>query len=114
MAQEQVILRSGLEARHITSMTTFELTWARSNYWGIVIMPPNQLPATANADTYLRTVVNLENTKQWNVAQQAYRTALTRWPNNFIAQMGLGNSAYQLGDLITASQAFGTALTNHP
>lgn len=114
LPQRHVILRSGLEPRHITTMDTFELTWARSNYWGIVIMPPDQLPATADADSYLRTVVNLENTQQWGVAQKAYRTALTRWPNNLIAQMGLGNSAYRLGDLEAAARAFGAAVTSHP
>lgn len=117
LAQQEIILRSGTEARHRTNMHTFELTWARGNHWGIVVLPVDKLPATANADTYLRSVVDLEATKQkerWQLANTAYRTALARWPKNLIAQMGLGNSAYQLADLKEAEQAFKNATSDHP
>jgi hypothetical protein len=116
--KETVILRSGTVARHITNMDTFELTWARGQYWAIVVMPVDTLPATANADSYLRTVVALENVKsknkQWPMIHSAYRTALRRWPNNLVAQMGLGNSAYRLADLNAAEQAFRSAVHDHP
>ncbi len=117
LVQREIILRSGQEARHRTAMDTFELTWARSQYWGIVILALDQLPATATAERYLHSVVNLESTQQkgrWQLANSAYRTALTRWPSNLIAQMGLGNSAYQLGDLSAATQAFRNATNAHP
>jgi tetratricopeptide (TPR) repeat protein len=117
IAQQEIVLRSGTEARHRVNMNTFELTWARSQYWGIVVLPPDKLPATATADSYLRSVVNLEGTQQndrWQLANQAYRTALTRWPGNLVAQMGLGNSAYQLADLNAAEQAFRHAIHDHP
>lgn len=87
LTQQEIILRSGTEARRRTNMHTFEHTWARSQHWGIVILPADKLPATATAETYLRSVVDLENTKQrWQLANTAYRTALVRWPNNLIAQ----------------------------
>lgn len=115
LPQREIILRSGTEARHRTNMDTFEHTWARSQHWGIVVLPADRLPATATAESYLRSVVNLENTKQrWQLANTAYRTALKRWPNNLIAQMGLGNTAYQLTDLNTAEQAFKNAVHDHP
>lgn len=112
--QQEVILRSGIDKRHITNMHTFELTWARSQHWGIVVMPADNLPASVNEENYLRTVVALEKTQQWTTVHTAYRTALSRWPNSLIAQMGLGNSAYQLGDLVIAKQAFATAVKKHP
>jgi hypothetical protein len=117
LPERTVTLRSGTEARHRISMDTFELTWARSQYWAIVVLPVDKLPATATADSYLRSVVNLESTRQkerWQLANTAYRTALTRWPDNLIAQMGLGNSAYQLADLNAAEQAFRQAVRDHP
>ncbi|MBL1276636.1 MAG: PA2778 family cysteine peptidase [Ectothiorhodospiraceae bacterium] len=115
--QRTVILRSGMEARHMTAMDTFELTWARSNYWGLVITAPDNLPATATAERYLRSVVDIENTTlkgRWQRVNTAYRSALTRWPNNFVAQMGVGNSAYALGDLPSASRAFRRAMNAQP
>lgn len=116
--KEEIILRSGTVSRHITNMDTFELTWARGQHWAIVVMPAETLPATADAEKYLRTVVALENIKanqqRWSMIHSAYRTALTRWPNNLVAQMGVGNSAYQLTDLNTAEQAFRAAVRDHP
>lgn len=116
--KRKIILRSGTIARHITDMHTFELTWARSQYWGILALPVETLPASTDAERYLRTVVALENTQttkqQWPMIHTAYRTALSRWPDNLIAQMGLGNSAYQLADLNTAAQAFRNAVRDHP
>jgi len=116
--KREIILRSGTIARHITDMDTFELTWARGRYWGILTLPAETLPASTDAERYLRTVVALENTQatkqRWPMIHIAYRTALSRWPNNLIAQMGLGNSAYQLADLNTAAQAFRNAARDHP
>jgi len=116
--KRDIILRSGTNARHVTSMNTFELTWARSQYWGIVVTPPDKLPSTATAEQYLRTIIALENTsankQQWHRVHRAYRNAQSRWPHNLIVQMGLGNSAYQLGELNTAARAFRNAVQNHP
>ena len=117
LAQQEIILRSGTEARHRTNMNTFEHTWARSQHWGIVILPADTLPATATAESYLRSVVSLESTQlkdRWQLANTAYRTALIRWPKNLVAQMGIGNSAYQLADLNAAADAFRNALRDHP
>ena len=115
---QKIILRSGTQARHISELDTFELTWARGNYWGIVALSPDRLPATATIDGYLRSVVSLEkiarHPDQWRTLKRAYATALTRWPQNLIARMGLGNSAYRLGELDAAAQAFRTALEDHP
>jgi len=116
--RREIILRSGTDERHISDMDTFELTWARSRYWGIAVLSAETLPASASAERYLRAVVALENTQtshqRWSVIHTAYRTALSRWPNNLIAQMGLGNSAYQLGELDVAAQAFRDAVRDHP
>jgi ABC-type bacteriocin/lantibiotic exporter with double-glycine peptidase domain len=53
---EKVILRSGVEERHQTSLNTFERTWARGKYWGIVVLPPDKLPETADAQRVLRSL----------------------------------------------------------
>ena len=114
LKQEEVILRSGLEERHLTSLDTFERTWARSNYWGIVILPPDKLPITVDAQRYIKTVVALEGVNRWKEVQTAYATALSRWPGNLVAQMGLGNSSYMLKDFPAAEQAFREAISDHP
>ena len=114
LTNEKVILRSGIEERHLTSLDTFERTWARSKYWGVVVLPPDELPVTADAQRYVKTVAALEKIKRWQDANTAYSTALTRWPDNLIAQMGLGNSYYMLKNLPAAEQAFRSASNDHP
>jgi len=111
---EKVILRSGIIERHQTSLGKFERTWARGRYWGIVVLPPDKLPVTADAERYVKTVAALEKINRWQDANTAYNTALKRWPGNLIAQMGLGNSYYRLKNLPASEQAFRSASIEHP
>jgi hypothetical protein len=112
--QANVVLRSGVEPRHITSLQTFEHTWSRGDDWAVVVMPPDKLPQTAEELPYLNAVLTLEKLQQWQEAATAYTTALTRWPQNLGAQMGLGNSRYALNDLHSAEEAFRNATQRHP
>jgi len=47
-------------------------------------------------------------------AQPSYVSALQRWPGDLALTMGLGNSAYALGHLDEAAQAFAQATQQHP
>lgn len=114
LTRAEVVLRSGRESRHITSLRTFERTWQRGDYWAIVVLPPGELPQTAEELPYLQSVLALEKLKRWQDAATAYRTALTRWPKSLGAHMGLGNSRYALGDLRAAEDAFRAATSAHP
>ena len=108
------ILHSGKEARRRISTTLFMRTWKRADYWGLVVLPSGQLPASADEQSYLRAVVGLEQAKQFKGAAAAYSAALERWHSSLGALMGLGNSRYALGDLIGAEQAFRNAAEAHP
>ena len=112
--QADIVLRSGIEERHITSLQTFELTWARGNHWAVVAMPPDRLPQTAEEQPYLEAVVTLEKLQRWQEAATAYTTALKRWPQSLGAQMGIGNSRYALNDLPGAEEAFRAATHKYP
>lgn len=113
-AQQVFILRSGTIARHETTFRTFEHTWARSRYWGMVVLRPGELPVMADADSYLKGVIGLERTGFIQAARTAYETALRQWPGNRIAAIGLGNTAYQLKDLGGAETALRQAMEHHP
>ncbi len=114
LARANIVLRSGRERRHVTSLQTFEHTWRRGDYWAIVVLPPDTLPQTAEELPYLQAVLALENLKRWDDAATAYATALQRWPQSLGARMGLGNSRYALNDLHGAEQAFRAATQDHP
>jgi tetratricopeptide (TPR) repeat protein len=114
LEQETVILRSGLTAREVMPLTTFEHTWARSGYWAMLALPPTRLPKSAAENPYVQAAAALEQARQPQAAEVAYRTALQRWPKNLTARMGLGNTAYASGRLKEAEAAFRQAAADHP
>jgi hypothetical protein len=114
LEQETLILRSGLTAREVMSLRTFEHTWARSGYWAMLALPPERLPASAAENSYVNAVAALERASPPRAAQTAYQTALQRWPGNLTARMGLGNTSYALGQWTEAEAAFRQAASDHP
>ena len=109
-----IVLRSGREERHVIPIELFERTWRRGDYWAMVAMPPDRLPFTAEETPYLQSVVPLERLSRWQETASAYAAALKRWPKSLVAQLGLGNSRYALGDLRGAEEAFRKATQAHP
>lgn len=110
----EMILRSGLERCARISLSTFERTWARADYWAIVVVPPQRLPRTAQETPYVAAVAAVERIGQLLSARAGYKTTLRRWPDNLTARIGMGNTYYQQGDLQRASLAFREASTRHP
>jgi tetratricopeptide (TPR) repeat protein len=110
----EVILRSGATRRMTMPLSTFEHTWARSNFWGMVALAPGQLPATTSLSELQAALVAYEKTAPPRSAQLAYSAALQRWPNTLALQLGVGNSAYASGDRASAAEAFRSATAAHP
>lgn len=110
----EVILHSGLTAREILSTRTFMNIWRRSDYWGLLVLPPDQMPTERNEVEWLAAVAGLEQAGQWQAAATGYATALSRWETSFAAWMGLGNSRYSLHDLDGSAEAFYQATLLQP
>jgi len=114
LSEKYVILRSGNIRRKFMSFHVFEKTWARSNYWGFLILQSNQLPATVKEDLFLKALSGLEEARQFRAAIDGYHTALTQWPKNLTALIGIGNCHYALGGLENAEEALRKAIRLHP
>jgi hypothetical protein len=67
-----IILRSGLTERMVMPMSTFEHTWGRSGFWGMVTLPPGRLPATAEEAVAVDAVVAFEKSSPPAAARQTY------------------------------------------
>jgi tetratricopeptide (TPR) repeat protein len=111
---QRITLRSGREPRLELPLDTFENTWRRSGRWAMLALPPGRLPATGAAADYLNAVARLEKAGEFASARVAYEGALERWPDNLVALMGLGNTAYRAGDLDAAERSFRRAVGAHP
>jgi len=113
LPREEIVLRSGTTRRLVTTLSNFERTWARGEYWAIVTLPPDQLPVTAAEERYVASVAALERVSA-SAARRAYAAALATWPGNLVAHIGLGNAAYALRDLQAAQDAYREAIRLHP
>jgi len=111
---DEIILHTGRKARNRTSMGLFQTTWARAGSWGLLVLKPGDLPATAKETDTVEAALGLEKARQPAAAVQSYHAALSRWPQNLPAMMGLGNSYYALGDLKNSENAFRRATQIHP
>lgn len=96
------------------SFWTFNNIWKRSRYWGLLVLPPDSLPASVEENKWLTAVAGLETAGKWQDAATAYTAALKRWGQSFIAFMGLGNSKYSLHELDDAAEAFRLATELQP
>lgn len=112
--REEIILRSGTIERLVLPLSTFEHTWARGNYWGMVTLRPGRLPVTAEEISVVDALVALEKSGNASNAHQAYAAALRRWPQNLTLQLGYGNTAYVQGDRAGAAVAYRHATEQHP
>ncbi len=112
--REVVILRSGVDQRRLTSLTTFLRTWRRSNFWGFVVLRPNELPTGVDQLRYLKAVAALESAGRNDEAVAAWHAALQVWPNNSVALFGLGNTLIAAGDNVSAEGYFRAMLKSDP
>lgn len=101
-----MILHSGKTARKLLSLEVFRRTWARSDHWGLLILPPETLPVTAQENAYISAVIGLERAQRWKEALKGYITALNKWPSSYTAHIGMGNCYSAVGDLKGAESVF--------
>lgn len=110
----EVILHSGVNPNEHLSSRVFLNIWERGEYWGLLVLPPDRLPAGVTEEAWLEAVAGLERAEQWREAAIGYDTALKRWKQSFGAWMGLGNSRYGLRDHAGAAKAFRRATLLQP
>lgn len=96
---------------------TFAALWRRSQNWGVVLLPPNELPATFNPKTYLKAAYELEKTGMVDEAIAAYKNVLLHWPDNTDFLFALANSYYRLKRIPEAENSYRQLLSlesTHP
>jgi tetratricopeptide (TPR) repeat protein len=114
LSEGEIILRSGVTRRYVVSMRVFETTWRRAEYWARVVMPPDTLPASAEALGYIRAALALEQSAQEAAALSGYRIATGQWPDSEVAWLARGNLAYRLGMDAEAEASFRKGVQTAP
>lgn len=109
-----VTLHSGDRAGERLSFHVFGNVWKRSDYWGLLILPPTETAVDADEVTWIEAIIGLERAQQWQAAAVAYGKAVERWPHSHSAWIGLGNCRFRLGDSVGAAAAFREAVSIRP
>jgi len=112
--KKEFVLRSGDQQRHLVKAGRFVRTWQRAGYWGMVTLLPGELPASPDANKYVRSVAAIESVGDAVSAAAGYQAATERWPENLLAWLGLGNARYSQGDLESAERAYNQLLRTEP
>jgi tetratricopeptide (TPR) repeat protein len=110
----ELYLRSGGTRQQAVPFTIFEYLWKKSDYWAMVTMPAERIPATATEPGYLAAVTAMERVGAPGAAIAAYAALLERWPDNVEASIGLGNRYYVRGELNDAERVLRQAALRHP
>jgi tetratricopeptide (TPR) repeat protein len=110
----RVIVHSGKRPRLAMPIVVLEYLWKESDYWAMVAVRPDRIPATATEEGYLAAVTAAARIQTPAFAKTAYSTLLSRWPDNLAAGIGLANAEHGLGDLAGAEAALRAVLARHP
>nr|WP_276611264.1 PA2778 family cysteine peptidase [Thioalkalivibrio sp. XN8] len=113
-ATETVILRSGTEERLMTPAGEFMRSWALAERWGLVLLPPGELPAALDRKRYFEAAAGLEATGRHAEAALAWAAALAPWPDDTVALFGRATASHLAGDYATAYDGYLALLVLEP
>tara|TARA_R100001377_G_scaffold19058_2_gene9953 strand:- start:73 stop:828 length:756 start_codon:yes stop_codon:yes gene_type:complete len=113
LGRQRIILNSGTFENYEMSLSTFELTWARAQYWAMLSLEPGAMPVSAEPEAYYLALAALEETQpQANIAG-GYRSGLRAWPTDQNLLMGYANLLYLQGDFAKAETMFRSVIAYH-
>lgn len=120
--REMFILRSGRTERLEMPFAAFERTWARANYWGMLVLDTAQIPDTLDARMVVRELALLEKAGAIAEAQVGFNRAVLNWPEQKVAWLGLASTSLRLGqpdraestlrELVRRAPDYGPGLNN--
>lgn len=110
----EVLLRSGTARRQRMTARRFLGAWQRAGNWGALVARPDDVPRSVNRPAFVAAAAGLEAAGRHEAALAAYHAALTRWPNDTTALLGIGNVHYAQGRLAEAEGDFRAVLSQEP
>jgi tetratricopeptide (TPR) repeat protein len=112
--REEVLMHSGPERDKRWDLRKFERSWKLADYWGVVILPPGRLAASADEVTHVTAAAGLEQAGQDAAAKRSYEAILKRWPVSLGARVGLANLEFKARRFERAATLLREATVDHP
>lgn len=115
LAEETVSLRSGTTFRQVMPMKTFEHTWRRSGYWGVVVVGPDgPIPDNTTQAEWLQESYGLERADHVSDALTAFLFAARHWPNASDPLISASNILIETNRLQDAKELLQDAVHREP
>jgi hypothetical protein len=114
LESETVTMHSGPEKAKIWDIKKFERSWMLEKYWGLVILKPGELSASAGELAHLTAAAGLEQTGKFDEAEKSYLSILKHWPESLGSLVGLGNIAYAQKKYKKSVEYLRRAVQAHP
>lgn len=114
LQSQQILFTSGRKQDERISFNTFLRLWERADNWAILVVPPGQVPESAQLLPYLQSVAGLEQAGFNQEAKESYQAALNKWGAHELIFIGLGNNALHEREFKTAAEWFRKALKIQP
>ncbi len=114
LSESTVILHTGHDERKHWDLRKFERSWVYGDYWGLVVLPPGKLSASASELENMDAGAALEDLGFLESARATYSAVLARWPRSLAARIGLGNVALATGELGKGIFQLRRAVGEHP
>ncbi|MCK2183417.1 PA2778 family cysteine peptidase [Halomonas getboli] len=111
---EKLVLHTGMTPEREIDFARFDATWARSDRWAFVALPPGELPADAEAEAATRAIADFETVQGSETALPAWQALAERHPESATVQFALGNARHATGDPDGALEAFQAAVKADP
>lgn len=119
-----VVVGYNLEKKEITlhygdkiSVETFydfEWAWAKGGYWGMIVLSPGELAASADDLENTAAASELERMNFIDEAATSYEAILVKWPTSLGALIGLGNVRFSQREYDLSVRALKMAVREHP
>ncbi|MEJ8567157.1 PA2778 family cysteine peptidase [Elongatibacter sediminis] len=112
--RDRFVLRSGRKERRQTPTGLFAHRWSLADSWGFVVLDEGELPASASADGWVRTLAASEGRIDPEFARAGYEAGLARWPDNPLLLFAAANFHYGSGDQAGALKLYRHVLELEP
>lgn len=114
LAKQELTMHSGTHPDEVWGMRRFEQDWMYSDYWGLVVMKPGELSASADEMSHSRAAAALEELGLKDEALSSYAAILTRWPDSLTSAIGMANLKYASGEFKDSVRYLKHATDVHP
>lgn len=114
LQNETVLMHSGPDKNKVWDIRKFERSWKLGDYWGLLVLPPDELSASATELDHATAAAGLEQVGKREEAAIAYRAILSKWPTSLSALVGMGGWEYEQNHFSKSVAYLKNATHEHP